>query len=202
MTNPFKYTNRKDEDHYIRAAETAKGGTRYYVTKSDNFPELIDALPAGFEINEDPYEGRVVLRKYVPCLVTTEEKDYVHKAVKRLSDLNDFMIQGDGDALIVWISQFNSIDGQGDNLTAKEAVKCFGESIRLWKKYDDKFRFILIDAPKRLFQAERRVYLSFGGGEYMPLQNGKGSLEKLVMTFCPHMGRESYFHTVPEGFDE
>ena len=198
----LNYTNRSGKIHYFRAAKTAKGGTRYYITKSDNFPDLIDVLPKGFEIYEDPYEGRVILRKTVPCLVTQSEIEFVKNAVERLSALNDIMIQGDGDALVVWLSQFNSIDGQDGNLTHQEVVEGFGHNLDLWKKYDDKFKFVLIDTEKRLFQAERRVYMSLLGGGYIPLKDGKGSLLKLTMQFCPHMGRESYFHTVPEGFDE
>ena len=199
--SPLTYTNRCGKTHYFRTAQTSKGGIRYYITKSDNFPDLIDALPNGFEIYEDPYEGRVIFRKIVPCLVTEAEIESVKNAVERLSDLKDIMIQGEGDAIIVWCSQFNYIDGLEENLTAEEAIEYFGENVHLWKKYDDKFKFVLIDAEKRIFQAERRVYMSVGGA-YMPLKEGKGSLLKLTMQFCPHMGRESYFHTVPEGFDE
>ena len=92
---PFlNYTNRCGKIHYFRAAQTAKGGTRYYITKSDNFPNLIETLPEGFEIYEDPYDGRVILRKIVPCLVTSQEIESVKNAVERLSALNDIMIQG------------------------------------------------------------------------------------------------------------
>lgn len=199
--SPLTYINRCGKTHYFRTALTAKGGIRYYITKSDNFPDLIDAVPHGFEIYEDPYEGRVIFRKIVSCLITSEEMVFVKNAVERLSDLNDIIIQAEGDAIIVWVSQFNSIDGREDKLTDEEVIEFYGDNTRLWKKYDDKFKFVLIDAEKRLFQAERRVYMSLDGA-YMPLKKGKGSLLKLTNQFCPHMGRESYFHTVPEGFDE
>ncbi len=43
------YTNRFGKIHFFRAATTAKGGIRYYITKSDNFPDLIDTIPEGFD---------------------------------------------------------------------------------------------------------------------------------------------------------
>lgn len=200
---PLTYTNRCGKIHYFRAAKTAKGGTRYYITKSDKFPDLIDTIPEGFEIKEDPYEGQVIIRKIVPCLVTKEEIEYVKYAVESLSDLKDIIIQGEDNAIVVWHSQFNSIGGQEDNLTIEEAIEFYGEFVNNWKRFHDNFKFVLIDAEKRLFQAERKVYLSlFGGGGYAPLKKGKGTLQKLAQQFCPHMGRATYFDSVPEGFDE
>ena len=199
---PLSYTNRNGKAHFFRTATTAKGGIRYYITKSDNFPDLIETMPDGFEIYEDPHDGRVIFRKIVPCRVSQEELDFVKNAVETLSDLKDIFIQGEGDAIIIWHSQFNSISGQDENLTVEEAIECFGESVNLWKKYDDNFKFVLLDADKGIFTAERRVYMSLGGGGYIPLKEGTGTLEDLTQKFCPHMGRESYFHTVPEGFDE
>lgn len=196
------YKNRLGKSHFFRAATTAKGGIRYYITKSDNFPDLIETLPEGFEIYEDPHDGRVIFRKIVPCAVTQAELDLVQKAVETLSDLKDILIQGEGETIVIWHSQFNSISGQDENLTAEEAVEFYGEGINAWKKYYADFIFILIDADERIFRAARRVYMSLGGGSYTPLKEGIGSLQYLTEKFCPYMGRESYFDTVPEGFDE
>lgn len=200
---PLTHTNRRREAHYFRAVETAKGGTRYYIVKSPEYSDLIDELPEGFEIHEQPYEGRVVLRKKVPVLTTAEERELVERAVLELSALNDIMVTAEKEAITVWHSQFNYIDGQEENLTAEEAEEGWGERLYMWKKYDDNFRFVLVDSQKRIFQAERRTYFSLGGGDYWPLKNGRGTLEDLAERFCPHMGRDSYFETlVPEGFDE
>jgi hypothetical protein len=193
------YINRLGKTHFFRAATTAKGGTRYYITKSDKFPDLIQTLPDGFEIYEDPHDGRVSFRKIVPCLVTKAEIAEVKKAVESLSDLKDIFIQGEMDVIIVWHSQFNSISGQDENLTPEEAAELFGESVIRWKKYDENFLFRLVDEDKRIFRAERKVYMSFNGA-YTPLKEGTGSLKALTQKFCPYMGRESYFDTVPEGF--
>lgn len=200
---PLTYTNRRREAYYFRAVETAKGGTRYYIVKSPEYPDLIDELPVGFEIHEQPYEGRVVLRKKVPVLISWQEKELVECAVLELSDLKDIIITAEKDTITVWHSQFNYIDGQDENLSAEEAEKEWGERLYMWKKYDDNFRFVLVDPQKRTFQAERRTYLSLMSDDYAPLKNGCGTLDELIERFCPHMGRDSYFETlVPERFDE
>lgn len=198
---PLIYTNRKGKANFFRAAKTAKGAIRYYVTKSADFPDLIDEVPDGFEIYEEPCEARVVLRKIVPSLVTKEEIELVRKAVEKLSDLNDFFIEGEAGEIIIWVSQFNSISGIEDNLTHEEIIEEHGARVTTWMRYFDDFKFALFDEKDRTFVAVRRVLLSFGHGEYMPLKKGVGSLEKLTKKFCPYMGNDTYFNTVPEGFE-
>lgn len=46
---PLTYTNRRRDIHYFRAAQTAKGDTRYYIVKSAEYPDLIDKVSEGFE---------------------------------------------------------------------------------------------------------------------------------------------------------
>jgi hypothetical protein len=199
---PLSYTNRQGKMHYFRAIETAKGAIRYYITKSDQFTDLIETLPIAFEIYENVHDARVVIRKRKLCVIMAEEIVLIKTLVEKLSNLKDIIIEGDGDTIVVWHSQFNYIGGQEDNLTIEEAKEYFGESVESWMKYDDNFRFVLMDLEKRIFRAERRVFMGFRERTFTPLKEGIGSLKKLAEQFCPHMGRESYFHTVPEGFDE
>lgn len=200
---PLTYTNRYNQPHYFRAVQTAKGGIRYYIVKSLEYPDLIDEVPDGFEIHEHPYEARVVLRKKVPVLTTEQEREFVEQAVLRLSALNDIIVTAEKEAIAIWTSQFNHIAGQEKNRSAEEAVADWGDHVNQWKKYDDNFCFVLIDDQERVFQAQRRTFFSLMDDHFAPLKNGRGTLEELTERFCPHMGRESYFEAlVPEGFDE
>ncbi len=199
---PLTYTNRRNQSHYFRAVETAKGGTRYYIVKSDQFPDLIEEVPRGFEIHEQPAEARVVLRKVVPTLINWQEKELVENAVRELSALKDIVITAEKGTITVWHSQFNSISGQEEGLSAEEAEEIWGDHVKTWKQYDDNFQFVLIEPHKRIFQAERRTYFSIFGGSYAPIEDGTGTLEELTEKFCPYMGRDTYFNLVPEGFEE
>lgn len=88
---PYFYTNRHGKVHYFREAETKKGKSRYYVTTSKDYPNLIEDIPSRYEIAELPEEARVVIRKRKPVWITQEEKEIVHDAIEEFSAINDFL---------------------------------------------------------------------------------------------------------------
>ncbi len=198
---PYSYTNRHGKIHFFKAVKTKKGGVRYSVTRSANFDNLIEKIPDGFEIAELPEEARVVIRKIVPVNTTNEEKDILHQAIEKYSAIKDFFIHTERDALTVFYSQFNHAGGQEENLSAEQAIENYGEAVNTWKRYFDALRFVLIDEEKRLFQAERRVYLGFYNNEYCKIGNAD-NLKALAQQFGQHLGRDSFFGIVPEGFEE
>lgn len=67
---PYSYTNRQGKTHYFRAVETKTGKYRYYVTQSEEYPDLIEEVPRGFEVAELPEEAKVVIRKIKPVYTT------------------------------------------------------------------------------------------------------------------------------------
>ena len=198
MTNPYKYTNRKDEDHYIRAAETAKGGTRYYIVKNnpEKYKDLIEDIPNGFEVVETPEEGRVIFRKRVPKLITEEERLIVEDAVRELSDLKDFIVYVDGDLLTIFYSQFNNIGGQEENLTAEQADEYHYGDTKKWKYYHEGMYFKLEDEKKRIFGVYRKTFTSFfstGSAKLEPSDD----LNYLADKYCQHLGRDTFFDLIP-----
>lgn len=203
MTEPYKYTNRKGDDHYIRAAETAKGGTRYYIVKNnpEKYKDLIEDIPNGFELVETPEEGRVILRKRIPKKITEDERLIVEDAVRELSDLKDFIVYTDGDLLTVFYSQFNYISGQEDNLTAEEADKFHYGETKKWKRYYEGMYFRIIDEKKRIFEVHRITFTSF-------FSNGTAILETsddlyyLADKYCQHLGRNTFFDLIPPNWEE
>ncbi len=197
---PLTYTNRQGKTHYFRAVPTVKGSIRYYITKSTNFSDLIEEVPNGFEIYEDPQEARVVLRKIIPCLVTEQEIEIVRKAIEQYSDLKDFFVQGEGSELLIWVSQFNSIEGFEENLTRKETIELHNERVTTWMRYFNNFRFALLDEKERTFVAVRIVNTGLFDNNFIPLKGGRGDLKRLTKKFCVFMGRNTYFDTIPEGF--
>ena len=198
MTNPFKYTNRKDEDHYIRAAETAKGGTRYYIVKNnpEKYKDLIEDIPNGFEVVETPEEGRVIFRKRVPKLITEEERLIVEDAVRELSDLKDFIVYVDGDLLTIFYSQFNNIGGQEENLTAEQANEYHYGETKKWKRYFEGMYFKLEDENKRIFGVHRQTFLSLFNTGTAKLESSD-DLDYLADKYCQHLGRDTFFDLIP-----
>lgn len=203
MTEPYKYTNRKDEDHYIRATETAKGGIRYYIVKNnpEKYKDLIEDIPNGFEVVETPEEGRVIFRKRISKLITEEERLIVEDAVRELSDLKDFIVYVDGDLLTIFYSQFNYIGGQEENLTAEEADKLHYGDTKKWKRYFEGMYFRIIDPKKRIFEVHRRTFLSlFDSGT--ALLETSDDLQYLADKYCPHLGRDSFYDLIPPDWEE
>lgn len=69
MPSYLSHTNRQGDTAYIKAVSTAKGGTRYYVTKDPKAADLLEEMPSGFEFYEYPSDARVVFRKRVLCRI-------------------------------------------------------------------------------------------------------------------------------------
>jgi hypothetical protein len=203
MIEPFKYTNRKGEDHYVRATETAKGGTRYYIVKNnpEKYKDLIEDVPNGFEVKEFPEEARVVFRKKIPKKINEEERQIVEDSVRELSDLKDFIVFVDGDLLTIFYSQFNSIGGDGENLTAEEADKMhYGNTIK-WKGYNAGMYFQLKDEKKRIFEVYRQIFLSLFSSGTAFLESSD-DLEYLADKYCQHLGRETFYELIPLDWEE
>lgn len=199
---PLHHTNRYGETHYFRAVTAAKGGTRYYITKDPNAADLIDDLPAGFEVYEQPYDARVVFRKRVARLVTEDERLGVEHAVANLSAVNDFLVEAQGREITVYLSQFNSVSGDenGEMLTAEEARAMFPEVDR-WKKYDARVKFVLVGERPRQFAAYRMSFTSLFDHDFVELDRSP-DLADLAEAVCQHLGRPSFFDLVPPGWEE
>lgn len=198
---PYSYTNRHGKIHYFRAVETKNGKYRYYVTTSTSFPDLIEDVPRGFEVTELPEDAKVVIRKRKPLLVTLEEKEIVHDVIAEFSAIKDFFIHAEEGVLSVYHSQFSSTGGQEESLSREEAIKYYGPEIERWMRFFTSLRFILVDKQKRLFQTERVVFLGFFSHKFSPVGN-PGLIEDVVREFGQHLGRDSFFDIVPNGFEE
>lgn len=192
----FSYTNRQGKVHYFKAAKTKKGKERYYVTSSDQFENLIDQIPKGYEVTELPYDAKVVIRKKKPILITEGEKNVLYKAVETLSDLKDFFIYIEEDYIYLYHVQFNYIAGTEENLTRQQAIEVFGDTIERWMKFYTAFRCKLVDHDKRLFQAERIVYTGFYGHTFHPI-SAIDTLKNLATQYAPYLGRTTFFNLEP-----
>lgn len=130
MIEYFKYTNRKGEDHYFRAVETAKGKLRYYIVKNKaGYTNLIEEIPAGFEVVELPEEGRVIFRKRIPKKITEEEKRIVEDAVEsyQLLMILSFLLKAI--RLLSFIHSLIHWQGKKKTLLQKQPMNCFMERL-------------------------------------------------------------------------
>ena len=78
---PVTHVNRKRDTYYLHTGKTKTGKPRYWFsTKIEG--DLVDAMPEGYEIYENP-DAQVFLRKIVPQLVTPVEIAVVEEGLKR-----------------------------------------------------------------------------------------------------------------------
>jgi hypothetical protein len=198
---PFSYTNRNGKIHYFRAIETKSGKYRYYVTTSDQYPNLIEKVPTGFEVTEKPEDGKVILRKIKPVFINYDEKEILYDAIKEFSAIKDFFIHAEDDYLYVYHSQFSSPGGQEESLNRAEAIQHYGASIERWMRFFTALRFQLVDKEKRLFQSERVVFLGYFNHDFHPVGE-VGPIEDVAKAYSQHLGRDSFFNIVPHRFEE
>ena len=148
---PLSYTNHQNSTAYIRAVPAKKGGLRYYITKDPKAPDLIEEMPEGFEFHENPEDARIIFRKRKACHILPAERQMVEDAVANLSAVSDFVVEAREKEIVVYISQFSSIEGREPSLSAEEAREAWGKSSDRWKKYDDYVRFVLVSkSPPRV----------------------------------------------------
>jgi len=197
---PYSYTNRHGKTHYFRAVETKTGKHRYYVTTSDEYPNLIEEVPQGFEVTELPEEAKVVIRKVKPVATNYEEKEIVQDVIEEFSDIKEFFIHAEHTYLYVYHSQFNYAGGQDANLTREEAIEIYGEGIVTWMRFMTALRFQLIDKEKRLFQTERVIYSGYFRHTFHPVGE-VGLIEDVAREYGQHLGRDSFFDIPPKGYE-
>lgn len=198
MPSKLSYTNRQNSTAYIRAVPAKKGGMRYYITKDPKSPDLIEEIPEDYEFYEYIHDGRIVFRKRKKSQIKPVERQIVEDAVANLSAATDFIVEALDKEIVVYISQFNSIGGQEENMTAEEARKAYGPSSDRWKKYYDYVRFILVSKKPRVFVAARVAFTGYFDHGYVELARSE-DLEELAEKVCEHIGRDSYFDLLPEG---
>lgn len=183
------YINRSGDTYYLHQGITKKGNPKYYFSRNDD-GILVDSIPEGYEIYENP-NARVFLRRISPRIFTEEEITIAQNNVKKRSALKDFKIDIRRKAIVVF-----EPDQDIDALTA--IISAFPgrdsaeteEILREFLTYSPTMRFVLEDAKQREFRVERMCYI---GPEADWLFLSTGDLKTLAKQFCYHLGRESFY---------
>ncbi|MEL6248564.1 MAG: hypothetical protein AAFN18_04780 [Cyanobacteria bacterium J06554_6] len=187
------YTNRSLQTYYLHQGTTKTGKPKYFFSmKSER--SLVEHIPAGFEIYENP-NAQVFLRRIPKKIITDAEVQVVKQGMEKFSKVKPFIVDvkkeiiyiftagQDIDRLSEWVrstaDQFNRDDDTVEKLIQR--------SIR----YTSDLRFTLVDKQKRSFQTERYCYL--GSIDDWIHIGPEDSLESLIKTYIPHLGQESFF---------
>jgi len=183
----LEYTNRKGSKHYLRAAKTKKGNTRYYIVKNlSKFSknELQRAMPEGYEFYESPDDARVSIRKIITPLFSIKEKEIVDKYMKKHDFIYDYIIELEKEVLIIYSA----------HMTREEFPELSEKYFLLNQSYTPQLVFTQKDGK---YTVHRRCHLgSFP--DWIPLESSP-ELENLAKKFTYHIGKESLLQFWIEG---
>jgi len=187
---PIKHINRRGDTYYLHQGKTKTGKAKYFFSmKKDGV--LVDSIPAGYEIYENP-NAQVFLRRVPAKIFTDEEINIVENIIKKYTNLTHFKIDIKGNKIIVFLP-----DQDVESLKQISATYAYGNVFKLNQildriiTYSPMMRFILVNEEKRIFQAERMCFL--GSIDDWIFLDQSDNLAQLVRKYGRHLGKESFF---------
>ncbi len=182
---PVTHINRKRDTYYLHVGKTKTGKPKYWFAKSTE-GELLESIPEGYEIYENP-DAQVFLRKIVPQLVIPDEVAVVEEGLKRFAPGQNCLVDVQGKQIVVFHAERASLDLEGFGIGLTE-LPTFD------RRYMKVMRFTLVDEKHRTFRVQRWCFRG-SIDRWIDLWESRsaGKLADLVKRFCPHIGQESFF---------
>jgi hypothetical protein len=189
----IEHINRKGRKYYLHESKTKTGKPKYFFSmKSEG--NLIDIIPAGYEIYENP-NAQVFLRKPPRQIITPEEIEIVREGVRKYSEVEYFLVDVKDKHIIVYLCDQN-VEVLTE-LTSYTFGKNFDQTkaaIARCLNYSPMMQFVLSNAETREFTVERWCFLG-AIDDWISLDHSKNLLE-LVKTYAPHLGKESFYDLI------
>jgi hypothetical protein len=182
---PVTHVNRKRDTYYLHIGTTKGGKTRYWFSKNTE-GDLVDAIPEGHEVYENP-EAQVFLRKIVPQLVTPFEVAVVENGLERYAAGQNCLVDVKGEHVVVYHAERVTLDLEDFGFGVRELPPSY-------RSYMKVMRFTLVDEKDRTFRVQRWCFRgSIDRWIDLWMSGSEGKLSDLVKKFCPHIGRESFY---------
>ena len=191
------YTNRKGVTYYLCRGLTKAGKPRYYFAREPR-DEPVEQVPAGYKITES-VNAVVSLARDVPGQILPEEVAAVEAAVRRHPRSGNYRVAVKRDRIEVCertgpdvealASIFRRAGVSGPGLTADLQAVSERDS-----RYKPELRFILVDAERRTFRAQRRCYRSSLYG-WLDLwgDGASATAAELAHRLVPTLGTDEFF---------
>jgi hypothetical protein len=167
-----------------------RGNPKYFFAKRDD-GDLVESIPSGYEIYENP-NAQVFLRRKRPQIIKDEEVAVVREGVKQYSSLAYAIIDVKKDAIIIYTADqdvdllaetFGTLTGASES-----KVRSVVERIL---SYSPMMQFVLSDKEQRLFEAWRFSFLG-SIDDWIPI-SGEDTLPALVKRYVKHLGEDSFY---------
>jgi hypothetical protein len=136
--------------------------------------------------------GTLPLRRIPPKVITDEERQVVEDGMRKYAGVKDYKIDIKGKTIVVYtpnqsVEEFAQLlKGVNPFIGGTKVREFFARSVQ----YSPMLQFILEDAQRRLFTAQRYCFI---GSVDDWIDIGHGPLTILVKTYVQHLGKEPYF---------
>jgi hypothetical protein len=167
------YINRKGQTYYLHQGSTKSGKPKYFFARRDT-GDLVETVPQGYEIYENP-NARAVLRKMQPQIITDEELAIVEAGLQRYSQLERFIVDVKKNTIVIYTPD-QDIDLLADTLDLLPGTRAKVIAVvDTLLTYSPMLQFVLIGKAHRLFQARQLTVLRI----YPPQQQFAERLNKI-----------------------
>ena len=187
---PITHINAKGQTFSLYQGTTKTGKPRYYLAMQSE-GTLAQAIPAGYEIYENP-NAQVFLRRIPPKIITDAEHQVVEEGMRTYATVKDYKIDVRGKAILIYtaIQEIDALTNlfkalYPDPTTNVELMANLRKAVH----YSPMLVFQLVDAQRRTFQTQRYCFL---GSVDDWIEIGKpGKLSTLVKRYVKHLGQDS-----------
>ncbi len=184
------YTNRKGKTYYLHQGKTKLGNPKYFFALRDE-GNLVEAIPSGYEVYENP-NGQVFLRRTKTQIITDEEVAVVEAGMRQYCRVEHFIVEVKKNAIVIHTPD-QDVDSLADTLSflagsRKTRVKAVLETVLT---YSPMLQFVLNDKADRLFEMQRYCFL--GSIDDWITVGNEDELPRLVKVYVKHLGEESFY---------
>jgi hypothetical protein len=190
MSMAVEYVNRKGDTYYLHEGKTKKGNPKYFFSKKKD-GVLVESIPDGYEIYENPNAG-VYLRRIQPKIFADKEISTVEKGVRKYSGLENFKVDVKKNAIVVFLPDQDTdhLKGIFSRFLLPGSSK-LDEILTESLTYSPMMRFVLVDKESREFVVERWCFR--GSIDDWIFVDHSNDLAKLVEKYCKHLGKDSFY---------
>ena len=185
------FTNRKDKTYYLHEGRTKLGKPKYFFALRDE-GDLVEAIPAGYEVYENP-NSQVFLRRIKPQIVTDEEVAVVEAGMQQYCHIKQFIVDVKKNTITIYTPD-QDVDLLSQTLSRLAGSR--GTSVNAVLKtvlsYSPMLQFVLTDRVSRVFETQRYCFL--GSIDDWITIGDKGMLPRLVKAYVRHLGEDSFYY--------
>lgn len=97
---PIQHINRRGQTFYLHQGLSKTGKPKYFFSMKSEGP-LVEEIPTGFEIYENP-NAQVFLRRIQPKIITDEEMRLVEQGIKQFSKVKYYQLDIKKNAILIY----------------------------------------------------------------------------------------------------